>query len=124
MHLQEACRNNMHEADVAPDLIQQLVCEGASEDKPDPPAPPLPPGRLPRPSKWVIIDVIDDAYKKAVSVCVEKIDGKLDTKHCLLRCLGGTNKAAFLCAIQGAGDWLIYLVALYFVLNVSFDMFG
>lgn len=67
MHLQEACRENMHK-DVPPDLIQELVCEEASEDKLDSPSSPLPPGRLPRPSKWVIIDVIDDAYKKAVSV--------------------------------------------------------
>lgn len=57
----------MH-TDVPPDLIQQLVCEEAAEDKPGSSATPLPPGRLPRPSKWVVIDVIDEAYKKAVSV--------------------------------------------------------
>lgn len=58
---------NMQEA-VAPDLIQQLVCEEVSVDKQLRPSSPLPPGRLPRPSKWVIIDAIGDAYKKAVSV--------------------------------------------------------
>lgn len=73
MHLQEACRSNMH-TEVPPDLIQQLVCEEAAEDKPGSPAPPLPPGRLPRPSKWVIIDVIDEAYKKAISmICREMV---------------------------------------------------
>lgn len=29
--------------------------------------PPPPPARIPRPSKWVVIDTLDDAMKKAVS---------------------------------------------------------
>lgn len=29
--------------------------------------PPPPPARIPRPTKWVVIDKIDDAFKKAVS---------------------------------------------------------
>lgn len=69
--LQEKCRNNIPEEEVVPGLIQQLVYEEASAEKSSSVLSSPPQGKLPRPSKWVIIDVVDDAYKKAVSISLK-----------------------------------------------------
>lgn len=69
MDLQEKCCSNIPEEEVVPGLIQQLVTEEAPVQASA--APSLPsPARLPRPTKWVIIDVLDDSYNKAVSIHV------------------------------------------------------
>ncbi|XP_063867975.1 piRNA biogenesis protein EXD1-like [Scylla paramamosain] len=68
MDLQEKCCSNIPEEEVVPGLIQQLVSEEAPEEKSSPALSPPSPARLPRPSKWVIIDVVDDSYKKALSM--------------------------------------------------------
>ena len=66
--LQEKCRNIIPMGEVMPGLMQHLISEEVSTVKSSPASSSPPPGRLPRPCKWVIIDVIDDAYKKAVSI--------------------------------------------------------
>ncbi|KAG0693728.1 piRNA biogenesis protein EXD1 [Chionoecetes opilio] len=73
--LQEQCRNHipLDSEEVMPGLMQQLVCEETPTEKLSPPPPP-PLGKLPRPTKWVIIDVMDDAYQKALSmICKEMV---------------------------------------------------
>lgn len=72
--LQEKCRNNMPVEEVVPGLIQQLISEEASTEKPSSVLSTPPQGKLPRPSKWVIIDAVDDSYEKALSIiCKEMV---------------------------------------------------
>ena len=68
--LQEKCSSINPEEEVVPGLIKQLLTEEARV-KSSPTPLPQTSEKLPRPSKWIIIDVVDDSYNKAVSIYVK-----------------------------------------------------
>ncbi|XP_045128239.1 piRNA biogenesis protein EXD1-like isoform X2 [Portunus trituberculatus] len=72
MDLQEKCCTIIPKEEVVPGLIQHLLTEEARVKSSSPS--PQSPERLPRPSKWIVIDVVDDSYDKALSmICKEMV---------------------------------------------------